>query len=54
MCYVFALFLVASLMAACGDPQVIVIEREVVVATPTPGPTPTATAILGPLVRLAG
>ena len=34
----FALFL-----AACGDPQVIVVEREVV-ATPTPAPVPAATS----------
>jgi len=34
---------IALLLAACGDPQVIVVEREVV-ATPTPDPLPAATS----------
>ena len=44
MRYVLALVLVVVLLAACGDPQVIVIEREVVAATATSpsGPTPVA------------
>jgi len=37
-----ALTAIAMLLTACGDPQVIVVEREVV-ATPTPAPVPTAT-----------
>jgi len=38
-----ALAAIALLLTACGDPQVIVVEREVV-ATPTPAPVPTATS----------